>query len=51
MPKMLEFIGRSYMKLYIYCRQNDLTAEQKDLLKEKFEDVVILEEPEYELHF
>ena len=39
------------MKLYIYCRQNDLTAEQKDLLKEKFEDVVILEEPEYELLF
>ena len=39
------------MKLYIYCRQNDLTAEQKDLLKEKFEDVVILEEPEYKLLF
>ena len=39
------------MKLYIYCRQNDLTAEQKDLLEEKFEDVVILEKPEYELLF
>ena len=39
------------MKLYIYCRQNDLTAKQKDLLKEKFEDVIIQEKPEYELLF
>lgn len=36
------------MKLYIYCRQSDLTATQINLLKERFEDVVILEKPEYE---
>ena len=36
------------MKLYIYCRQSDLTDAQKELLKGKFEDVVILEGPDYE---
>ncbi len=39
------------MKLYIYCQKNDLTAKQKDLLKEKFEDVIVQEKPEYELLF
>ena len=36
------------MKLYIYCRQNDLTEAQKELLKGKFDDVMILEEANFE---
>ena len=36
------------MKLYIYCRQNDLSDTQTDLLKESFEDVIISENPDYE---
>ena len=39
------------MKLYIYCQQNDLTDKQKDLLKEKFKDVIFLNKPEYDLLF
>lgn len=36
------------MKLYIYCRQNDLTEAQKELLRGKFDDVLILEEANFE---
>ena len=39
------------MKLYIYCQQNDLTAAQKDLLAAKFDDVIFVDKPEYELLF
>ena len=39
------------MKLYIYCQQNDLTAAQKDLLATKFDDVIFVDKPEYELLF
>lgn len=36
------------MKLYIYCQKNDLTTAQKDLLNEKFDNVIILTKPGYE---
>ena len=36
------------MNLYVYCRQNDLTTNQLNLLKEKFNKVTILSEPSYD---
>lgn len=36
------------MNLYIYCRENDLTSEQKDILRSKFTKVEIIDEPNFE---
>lgn len=36
------------MNLYIYCKESDLTPAQKEELGKKFENVVILDEPNYE---
>lgn len=36
------------MNLYIYCRESDLTSTQKETLNQKFENVIILDKPDYE---
>lgn len=37
------------MNLYIYCRENDLNSIQKETLNNAFENVAILDKPDYEV--